>query len=409
MKPRILVAVAFGLSIAVSTAIGAHAQETLGQSAALPAEPGPYWMWVGDAVFRRSVIVDGSDGSFRGQVPAGNGIIAPHRAPGGREIYLAETYYAHGTRGARTDLVSVRDARTLALLAEIEIPPKRSEHTSWIGGSALSDDGRFLAVANLNPATSISIVDLAERRFASEIETPGCALVYAAGPRRFFSLCADGTALAITVDDRGVAAAKTKTDRFFDPGSDPVIEKGVRLGARWLFASFEGQVHAIDVSDDALRVAAPWPLASDAERAASWRVGGAQPLAAHAASGRLYALMHQGGPDSHKQPGTEVWVYDVAQQARVARIALRSPLVALATEHAQLAPGGWSAWLAERVLPNEGVERIAVTPGASPQLFVSTQFPPTLSLYDAMSGAHLRDVPGIGVATSLVQSFQGTP
>jgi len=60
-------------------------------------------MWVADALFHRAAIVDGDDGRFLGQVPGGNGIIAPHRSRDGREIYQAETYYAHGTRGARTE------------------------------------------------------------------------------------------------------------------------------------------------------------------------------------------------------------------------------------------------------------------------------------------------------------------
>jgi methylamine dehydrogenase heavy chain len=393
------------LALAFGTSPGAAAQEAIGRSESLPATPGPHWMWIGDVLLRRAMIVDGSDGTFRGQVPAGNGIVAPHRAPDGREIYLAETYYDRGTRGARTDLVSVRDARTLALLAEIEIPAKRAEHTSWVGGSALSDDGRFLAVFNLNPATSLSIVDLAERRFVTEVETPGCALVYAGGTRRFFSLCNDGTALPVTLDDRGAVTAKAKSERFFDPETDPVLEKGVRIGSAWLFPSFEGQLHAIEVGGDRLGFAAPWSLTTEADRAESWRIGGMQPLAVHAESGRLYALMHQGGPDTHKDPGTEVWVYDVAKQARTQRIALRSPLVAMAAEFGELPQDGWGVWLAEQLLPNEGVERIAVTQGASPQLFATTQFPPTLSLYDATTGTHLRDVPSVGVATSLVQGF----
>ena len=120
----------------------------------------------------------------------------------GREIYLAETFYTRGTRGERTDVVSIADAITLQSKGEVVIPPKRCEHTSWVAGSALSDDGRFLAVFNMNPATSLSIVDVAERRFVTEIDTPGCSLVYAAGPRRFLSLCADGTALVVTLDER---------------------------------------------------------------------------------------------------------------------------------------------------------------------------------------------------------------
>ena len=405
MQVRSVLAVAFGLILAAAGDSTAQAQETLGQSVAVPAQPGPHWMWVADAVLRRAVIVDGDDARFIGSVPGGNGIIAPHRSLDGREIYTAETYYAHGTRGKRTDLVSVRDGRTLAVTAEVEIPGKRSEHTSWVGGSALSDDGRFLAVYNMNPATSLSIVDLAERRFAGEIEIPGCAAVFAAGARRFFSLCGDGTALAVTIDDRGAEAAKGKTERFFDPNADPVIEKGVRHGDRWLFASFEGLIHAVDVSGETLRFEPAWPLTSESDRKASWKIGGMQPLAVHTPSGRLYALMHQGGADSHKQSGTEVWIYDLAKRERSGRFALRSPAAAIVRQQAKLTPGGALDWILERTLPNEGVERIAVTQDASPQLFTATQFPPATAIYDATSGAYLRDVPEVGLATNLVLPY----
>ena len=39
-----------------------------------------------------------------------------------------------------------------------------------------------------------------------------------------------------------------------------------------------------------------------------------QHLAVHQKSGRLYSLMHQGGPDTHKEPGTELWIYDLARR-----------------------------------------------------------------------------------------------
>jgi methylamine dehydrogenase heavy chain len=405
MQARHVFAAAIGCMLSLAVAPSAPAQEKTGLSMQLPAAPGPHWMWVSDVLLRRAAIVDGDGGHFVGQVPGGTGIIAPHRSSDGQSIYLAETYYAHGTRGKRTDLVSIRDTRTLAVTAEIEIPGKRSEHTSWVGGSALSDDGRFLAVFNLNPATSLSIVDLEGRRFAGETETPGCALVYAAGPRRFFSLCANGTALVVTVDDGGAVTSKVKTAKFFDPAADPVIEKGVRRANEWLFVSFEGEVHPIDVGGAELAFGETWSLATDADRAESWRIGGMQPLAIHDASGRLFALMHQGGKETHKQSGLEVWVYELAKRARVARFELHSPTAAFVLEQAKAEPGGALDWMLERMLPNTGAERIAVTPGESPQLFAATQFPPTLAIYDAETGVHERDVHEIGLATNLLQPY----
>src|SRR4029453_12571240 len=169
-----------------------------------------------------------------------------------REIYLAESYFSRGVRGERTDVVTVYDAQTLAPLHEIVIPPKRAEYYPGNASSALSDDGRLLAVFNLTPMTSLSIVDVQARRFVAEVPTPGCSLVYAAGPRRFFMLCANGEALVVTLDETG-SAAVGRSARFFDAQKDPLTEKAVRRAHEWLFVSFDGMVQPIDVSGDALQ------------------------------------------------------------------------------------------------------------------------------------------------------------
>jgi methylamine dehydrogenase heavy chain len=385
-----------------ASAADARAAEPLGQIETLPAQPGPHWVWVSDILLKRAALIDADGGRFLGMLPGGSGILAPQRSRDGREIYQAETYYTRGTRGERTDVVSITDAITLQPKGEVVIPPKRCEHTSWVAGSALSDDGRFFAVFNMNPGTSLSIVDVAERRFVAEIDTPGCSLVYAAGPRRFLSLCADGTALVVTLDDGGREASKAHTERWFDPKADPVTEKAARRGDQWFFVSFEGVVHPIDVSGPALHFAEPWSLLSDADRKESWRVGGMQQLALHAATGRLYALMHQGGVDTHKAPGTQVFVYDVDKRERVERIELRNPTASFVLEQLAMPPGGAIDWLLQRAVPNQGVARIAVTQDDAPVLLAATAFPATLAVYDARSGAYLRDVSEVGIATNYV-------
>lgn len=388
--------------VAIGTAAIARAAEPVGESVSLPSQPGAHWIWVSDILLKRAALVDADGGRFLGSLPGGVGILAPLRSLDGSEIYMAETYYARGARGARTDLVSIADAITLQPKGEVVIPPKRAEHLSWVAGSALSDDGRFLAVFNLTPATSLSIVDVSERRFVAEIETPGCSLVYAAGPRRFLSLCADGAALLLTLDEKGNELSKVRTERWFDPQKDPVLEKAARRGDQWFFVSFEGVVHPIDVSGDAPRFLETWPLFSDADRAESWRVGGLQPIALHEASGRLHVLVHQGGADTHKDPGTEVFVYDVDKRERVQRVALRNPAASFVLEQLKMPPGGAVDWLLQRALPNDGVERIAVTQDDEPVLVTATAFPATFSVYDARSGAFLRDVAEVGIATNYV-------
>src|SRR5690606_6768197 len=298
--------------------------------------PTPHQVWVADFVLRRSALLDGDDGRFLGMLSTGVGSIAPVFSQARGEIYLPETYYSRGSRGERTDVVTVFDVATLAPVAEIEIPPRRADVTHAVGLATLLDDGRFLALFNFSPASSVTIVDVAERRFAGEIATPGCSLVYAAGPRRFAMLCGDGTLLLVTLDERGAEQARARSEVWFDPLADPITEKGVRRGDEWLFASFSGHVHAVDLAGAAPRFAEPWSLFDAAQHEAAWRIGGTQHLALHEPSGRLYALVHQGGPDGHKEPGREIWVYDLESRKRVQTIAVRNLLAAFFAQQAGL-------------------------------------------------------------------------
>lgn len=359
--------------------------------------PAPHHVWVADYVLRRTALLDGDSGRFLGMLSTGVGTIAPVFSQARGEIYLPETYYARGSRGPRTDLVTVYDVTTLAPVAEIEIPPKRAEIVHAKGLATLLDDGRFLAVYNYTPATSVTIVDVEERRFVGEIATPGCSLVYAAGPRRFFMVCGDGTLLQVTLDERGAESARVRSAKFFDPLEDPVTEKAVRHGDAWLFTSFSGHVHPVDVSGEAPRFGERWSLFDERERAASWRIGGTQHLALHEASGRLYALVHQGGPDGHKDPGREVWVYDVASRKRVQTIALRNLLGGFSAQQIGLRSGAL-LWLLERVVPDPGVDSIAVSQDPEPRLFGVSLMAGTVGVWDARSGAFLRYLEQVGIA-----------
>jgi methylamine dehydrogenase heavy chain len=404
---RLLAAIT--LAVAARGAVAAEF-ETVGKVVALPERPGAHWFWLSDILLHRTALFDADTGALLGTISSGTAgagfVIAPLFSPDRREIYLAETYYARGVRGERTDVVTVYDARTLAPVAEIGIPPKRAEYYPGNAANALSDDGRFMAVFDLTPATSLSIVDVRARRFVGEIATPGCSLVYAAGPRRFVMLCANGAALSVVVDDEGREAKLERSEPFFDPQRDPVTEKAVRRGDEWLFVSFEGMVHAVDVGGAALRFAEPWSLVDDADRRASWRVGGGQHLAVHAASGRLYALMHQGGPDTHKEPGTEIWVYDLAARRRVQRIAVVNPVARFVGDQLALQrrerTARFGEWLVGHLVPNTGVDRILVTQDDHPVLVASASLPPTVTVHDAMTGAVVRAVSEPGLAASLL-------
>ena len=385
---------------AAGLAVADVPSERPGESLTLPS-PTPHWIWVGDLVFRRSALLDADSGRFLGMLSSGVGVIAPSVSPARGEIYLPETYYSRGSRGERTDLVTVYDAARLAPIAEIRIPPKRADVVNGAALSTLLDDGRFLAVFNLTPATSVTIVDVVAREPVGEIATPGCSLVYAAGPRRFASLCGDGSLLLVTLDEAGREASRQRSEKFFNPIDDPVTEKAVRGGDRWLFVSYEGIVHPVDFSADAPRFDKSWSLLDAADRDAGWRVGGTQHVALHQGSGRLYALVHHGGPGSHKEGGTQVWVYDLAAQQRVQQIAVGNLVGSFAAARMGI-HGGVGAWLVEHVVPSVGADSIAVTQDADPRLLMVTRQAGTVGVYDARSGAWLRDIEDVGLAPGVL-------
>jgi len=125
-----------------------------------------------------------------------------------------------------------------------------------------------------------------------------------------------------------------------------------------------------------LQVAETWSLLDAADRKASWRPGGLQHLALHSATRHLYSLMHVGGQDSHKDPGTEVWVYDVASKRRTQRIVLKSQATS-----------------------------IAVTRDAKPLLFTSFMGASGVNVYDALSGKFLRSISEVGLTPTTLVTY----
>lgn len=388
------------------------APEPLGRVERLPAEKPAHWIWASDAVASRIALVDLGSGEMRGIVDGGWGLTEGLFTAAGT-ILIPETHYSRGSRGQRTDVVTLYDGESLAPTHEVLIPAKRAFNALPTGNAALSDDDRFLAVANMTPATSLSIVDLERRSFAGEVPTPGCALVYGAGPRRFLSVCADGTLLLVELDDEGNAIRRARSKRFFDVEADPVTEKAVRRGDVWYFVSFEGMVHEVDVSGGLPAFRAPWSLFDEAAREASWRIGGRQLLAVHRPSGRLYALVHQGGPDGHKDAGSEAWVYDLERRERVQRIALRNP--GLTYLGVPMAFGEDWIWPFNRLydwllsLAPLGVASLVVTQGDAPILVTGSEFSGSLALYDAESGDFLRRIATGNMTNLILQAPYGGP
>src|SRR5580658_2028533 len=120
------------------------------------------------------------------------------------ELYVIDTVWSRGARGERTDFITVYDKQTLNVAGEIVLPGgKRALITAMEGLTTFTDDQRMELVFNFTPASSVTVVDLVNRKVLGEVEIPGCSLVYPSGKRGFSTLCASGTLLSIRLDAAG--------------------------------------------------------------------------------------------------------------------------------------------------------------------------------------------------------------
>lgn len=407
---------AIGLGVTALQAVPATADvpiDRVGSSVALPHPPNPHWVWASDPLMQRITLVDLESGAMLGQINGGFGFSLGEFSQRRSEIVMPETHYSRGTRGERTDVATFYDAATLFPVAEVVLPPRRAINPLPGANAAMTDDERFLMVLNMTPATSVSVVDAVARTFTAEISTPGCSLVYAAGDRRFASLCQNGELMLVTLDDSGREQSKTRHGPFFDPEADPITEKAVRHGDTWWFVSFDGVMHGVDVSGDEPKFPERWSLFDDADRADNWRVGGPQHLALHEATGRLFALVHQGGVDTHKDLGSELWIYDLESRERAQRLELVSPGLTFLGQSMEFGAdwmwpfsGLYDAMLG--VLASEiGVGQVVVTQDDAPLLVTGSIFTGSLAVYDALSGEFLRRVISGNMTTQALQAPWG--
>jgi len=346
-------------------------------SVKLANPPPKHWVWVNDFVFPHmsdgmAHLLDGDTGRYLGMLSTGYSarIVLPRD---GRVIYSPETYFSRGTRGERTDVVTIYDGATLNVTGEIAIPPKRASNTPNMGSSVLTDDDRFLVIYNFTPAQSLTVVDTTKRSFAGEIEIPGCALVFPTGARSFFSMCADGSLLTTEIDDAGKVVKQSRSAVLFDVDHDPVTEKPARIGDTWYFVTYAGCIYPVRIGKSGPELAERWWLSTKAERAQGWRPGGLQQLAIHRGLNRLYAVVHQGPVGTHKDPGKTLWIYDLATRKRVQVMQLRH----LATS-------------------------VELSKDDHPLLYTAFADSSIIDVYDPVSGQLLRSIPNVGTTPTLL-------
>jgi methylamine dehydrogenase heavy chain len=298
----------------------------------MPA-PNPHWVLIdaplyGNFVVSQVYVVDGDSRKIVGMLTAGM-ISTAAISPDHSRIFVGDTFFSRGTRGSRTDVITVYDAKSLDPVSEIAIAPKRqlaSPDNLQLGATS---DGRLLLVANMTPATSVTVIDLAAAKVLGEIAIAGCAEFQLTGKRQFASLCGDGSILMVNFDDNGKAVSEKRSSVFFNAEKDPIFASPAIINSENYYVTYHGVVHPVDMSSDPPSPGPTWSLTTDQERAAGWRPGGSQPIWGHSANGLMYALMHQGGEWTHKQSGPEIWVFNAKEGKRIERLSLPEPASAI--------------------------------------------------------------------------------
>lgn len=298
--------------------------------------PRPEWFFVdGGWNMPGTSIFDGKTGKMKGMVETRR-LADMAIDPAGKYYYVAETIWSKGDRGTRQDMVTVYDSRDLKLVTEITIPDR-----ILIGGRTqtfvLSDDGKMAYIYNLSPASSVHIVDLVKRKFVRTVELPGCASMIPNTGVGFSALCSDGS--LATVSLTGGKSAITRSEPFFSATGDPVFDNLAydKTKGEATLLTYTGLIYTVKLGAKPV-ISEPFSIQAAAgvrpgdtrPLDLNWYPGGNQQMALHAASGKIYVLMHEGEYWSHKEAGSEIWVVDLATKKVVKRFPLEKHAAAIA-------------------------------------------------------------------------------
>ena len=254
--------------------------EPIGKIESLPEEYPDHWMLVHDVSFFHMfegeiLVVDPLATTLKDQYKGmftASFIAFYEQSAKRNEHYVAESFYSRGSRGGeRTDVVTIWDNANLAVTGEIIIPPKRISGMPKVISSGLTPDERFLLIYNFTPAQSVSVVDVENRKFVTEIDTPGCGFAMPNGERSFTSICANGTLRTTHLSADGEADGHDVTEALFDVNADPVFEGAAISGGVAYFPTFEGRIIPVDLNGKQVKAGEPWWLTDESER--NWRPG----------------------------------------------------------------------------------------------------------------------------------------
>ena len=294
------------------------------------------WIFMHDANFHsmidgRFVVFDtaaeagGMKGSFHGGRIGGFDVSQKRK-----EAYVATTYHDRGIRGERRDVLSIYDLCTFEQKAELKLPPKLISAAPLKNKFRMSNDERFGFAYNFTPAASVAIIDLEKFSVVNEVSTPGCSLVYPMGDHSFASVCGDGSIAGYELDQNGQLIRESRTEKVIDFDQEPMFMKPARLGHTLSFPTFYGQMHRFDLSGDTPVYLGMSRLINDEEASSNWRPGGWQLITSNKKRNEIYVLMHQDGAEgTHKNPGTDVWVYDANTIEKKRVITLQVPSISI--------------------------------------------------------------------------------
>lgn len=277
------------------------------------------------------------------------------------ELYVAETFYSRGSRGQRTDVVTVYDQGTLKTTGEILLPNNnRGMSVTQKNAFRLTNDQKFALVFTFTPSSGVAVIDLDSKKLVNEIDIPGCSLIYPRGARGFASLCGDGKMVAFQLDASGKVTDTFETKAFNDIDNDAMFMKAGVVGNIFYFPTYGGNLQAVSLGEGEPNIAPKWHFAGDS----GWGPSGWQVVTADT-NGLVYVLMREAVEEGdHKIGGSEVWVLDPAKKSIVRKIELKN--------------GGFS---------------IEATRATQPLLIV-TNASMGLDVYDLSSDKHLREIGG---------------
>ncbi|HUE66180.1 MAG TPA: amine dehydrogenase large subunit [Rhizomicrobium sp.] len=288
----------------------------------------PHWVFVnrGNGL-DGTRIFDGDTGKMKGMVNM-YGQDSFSFDPLGKNFYVAQTIWSKLDRGTRQDMLLVYDVRSLKLVSEVPIPGRM-----LIGNRThnlmITSDGKKALVYNMQPSSSVNVVDLDKRVFDKKIELPGCATMFTNTLGGFSALCSNGTLATVAMD--GPTPSITRSAPFFSATEDPIFDTSIidpKTGNVTML-SYSGLITPVALGP-APRIGAPWSIqqaafmrkATYTPMDVNWMPGGRQPMAVHFASGRIYVLMHMGEYWSEYEPAQEIWVLDANSHKLIGRHAL---------------------------------------------------------------------------------------